>query len=75
MAGESHQSNESSEGNVRPVQAYIAINIKSPSDLRYWSLALNVDERHILRAVTMVGPSLSAVRSFLRPSSPLRRGR
>ena len=57
------------DSHERPMPEQIAINIKSPSDLRYWSIALNVDERHILRAVTMVGPSLNAVRSFLRPSS------
>jgi hypothetical protein len=52
---------------------YTAIDVTSPADLRYWSLALNVDEKHIMRAVTLVGASVTAVRNFLRPSSARRR--
>jgi hypothetical protein len=44
------------------------IDISEPGSLRRWSRELRVDERTLKAAVLKAGPSVSAVREFLRTS-------
>jgi hypothetical protein len=67
--GGSHGNGNGSDGDGRQADGE-HIDINKANDLRRWSRELRVDERTLKAAVLKAGPSVSAVRKFLRTSRP-----